>query len=66
MDDRKHDREFVIIMAIVLCALGAAAWLFFGQGDDAEVGTPHSKTVTVTVDGASYVCKPAPHNPSVE
>lgn len=66
MDDRKHDREFVVIMAIVLCAIGAAAWLFFGQVSDVDASAAHSKTVTVTIDGASYACKPAPHKTSVE
>lgn len=66
MDDRKHDSGFILSIALILGAIGGSAWLFFGQGSDADTSTPHSKTVTITIDGASYVCKPAPHNPSVE
>jgi len=66
MDDRKYDSEFILIVALVLGALSASAWLFFGQGSGANASTPDSKTMTVTIDGAAYVCKPAPPNPSVE
>ena len=66
MDDQKHDSQFVIIVALVLCAVGGAAWLFFGQGESAASSAPHGRTVAVTIDGAEYVCQPAPHNPSVE
>jgi hypothetical protein len=66
VDDRKHDSEFILIVALVLGALSGSAWLFFGQGRGSSASTPDSKTMTVTIDGAAYVCKPAPPNPSVE